>query len=1009
MPEVAAEGGAPAVRLRIDQTVELGCQGQLVRVSPLEQAYLLLLEQAGRRGLAREEVLRLLWAVEDTGPARHRLRQLNYNLKRKGGGPVVDTHGSVVRLAEAVSVEWGRIPAWDAFPTPTAEYADRIEEMQAIRERSAARAVVRELETARLSDAPEALLRFLGRGDTAPTAWRDALWALLRTGRIREAEFELQRAFGRDVPPQSLSLGRRLASHASKLLNTAAAGGEISIPLIGRTAESQRLSMLLAQETPSILLTGVHGVGRSRLLGHAVATLLTEDVDLVVLSARGSGNEVDQPFGGLTQLLSEETLPQAHDELGQPDHEVLSRALPLRFQSRGPHHLAQIGGPGSYLRVARALEALFERAFGAAEVILCIDDLDTIDRSTVEVIAFLLRDQAVRLLGTWCTEEPGADTELLLRIQSLRAELVPLGDLEPESAARFAQTVGAELPREDAAEIARVAGGRPGRIVDLVRALGGGGLPRGSGPSLDSLLRARVRELDAPEQEVLLLLALNRGRLSVEALARLLESGILEAAGHARALEESGLVRIDSDDTAVVPRLMRDFISRELPSSVREATHSRIADVLEASGSVDYATIGHHRLASGRPGEAAEWFRKAAGNAQDQTAYAEAIALLEKSIAAADDYDPDLGGDLGRLYFGMGDFQNSIHAYERAREEFARRGQPLEEVRNTIFLRLSSLEAGQPALETMRGFRMEFDRARRLGEPHLIGLALDGWLRAAIYNHDFSELDAARESLLVEVMASRSATAFAEVGARLTHLGHPLLGLQTIRRGYMAVRDRPDLKMRYMSRLILANWATGYAPVRTRILVEQAEVLARDSGHLEDRLILRSNLGLWHLDAGRYSDAERCLKSAMQILPGPDSVQAHVLETNQAILALRVGDLERAKVWSERLAARPDSPRKSLNALRDAILVLVALENGQLRIAIALGERLRQVDLSFPFASNLAAIPLALAELERRLGRKGKGRELLARAAELMGPHNAPCRRQIAERLTARIWRESYP
>ena len=847
MPERRSVPEVPGVRLRIDQTVQVGFGDRLTPVSPLEEAYLLLLAQVGERGIAREEVFRLLWEVEDSASARHRLRQLNYKLKGKANGLVVTTRGPVVRLAESVAVEWGRAPGWDGFATPTAAYADRIEDMRVARDRHAAKEVVRELESARLSDAPEALLRFLAQGRTAPTAWRDALWALLRTGRIREAELELRRAFGANVPPEGLTLGRRLATHASKLLNTAAAGGEVSIPLVGRAAETERLAMLLGQGTPSILLTGAHGVGRSRLMGHAVASVLADGEDVVLLGARGSANEVDRPFGGLSQLLSEETLPQAHDELGQPHHEVLSRALPLRFESRGPHHLAQIGGPGSYLRVAQALEALFVRAFGSAEVIFCVDDLHAIDRSTLEVITFLLRNRAARLLGTWCTEEPGADTELLLRVQSLQAELVPLGDLALEIASTFAQTVNPGISRAEAVEIARVAGGRPGRIVDLIRALGGAGLPTDRGPRLDSLLRARVRELRVPEQEVLLLLAVNRGRLSVEALARLMDVGILEAAGHTRALEESGLVRIDPDETAVVPGLMRDFIMRELPSSVREATHSRIADILVESASDDYATIGHHRLAAGHPAEAAEWFQKAAGTAKDQTAYAEAIALLEKSIAAADEYDPDMGGDLGRLYFGMGDFENSIHAYERARDEFVLLNRPVQEVSQSIALQLARLEASHPKEKLFLEFREVVEQARRVGEPQLIAVAIDGWLKAAIYYHDRDKLADVREAFLVEVRATRSATHFAEVGARLAHLGLAPLGVQLVRRGYLAVRDKPELRLRYLNRLILANWAAGYTPIRTRTLVGAAETLAQSAGHLEDRLNIRSNLGLWHV------------------------------------------------------------------------------------------------------------------------------------------------------------------
>ncbi|MEJ2541361.1 MAG: AAA family ATPase, partial [Gemmatimonadota bacterium] len=717
---------SPEICLRIDRTVELASGKRPVQVSPLAQAYLLLLQQGGARGVSREEVFQLLWGEGDSDAARHRLRQLNYVLKQRAGAPVVETDGAVVRLADGVTVQWGTDPAWEVFPAPTPRFADRIEDMRTARHRQAAREVIQELEAARLTDAPQELLRALQRHQAAPGAWRDALWALLRTGRIREAEFELRRFFGGRLPPEGLTLGRRLAALAAdQLLTAAAAGGEKTMPLMGREVELKRLSALLVQNAPSILITGVHGVGRSRFLGHALATLLTEEEDLVLLSARGHATERERAFGGLTQLLSDETLQQAHDELGQPDHEVLSRALPVRFKSRGPHHLAEIGGPGSYLRVARALESLFRRAFGAAEVLLCVDDMDEIDASTLEVITFLLRDGTARLLGTWCTEDPESDNKLLFRIQSLRAELVRLGDLDLSVASHFARTVDPGLTEVHSDEIARVAGGRPGRIVEVIEALGGGGLPKGGGPTLDVLLRRRVRQLDPSEQEVLVLLAVNQGRLPIPILADLLEVGILTAVGHARALEAGGLLRMEADDAAVVPGLLRDFIMRELPTSLRQQTHLRIADLLEETGSKDFATLGHHRLAAGRPSEAAIWFRQAAESAQDQTAYAEAIALLEKSIASADEYNPDLGGDLGRLYFGMGEFQKSVDAYEKARVSYAAAHDDLESLRHSVRQQLAELEAGRDVASVVKALEHDYESARRIGEPSIIAFALD--------------------------------------------------------------------------------------------------------------------------------------------------------------------------------------------------------------------------------------------------------------------------------------------
>ncbi|HSM05956.1 MAG TPA: AAA family ATPase, partial [Longimicrobiales bacterium] len=813
---------------------------------------------------------------------------MNYNLKRKAGGTVVSTDGALVRLSEGVRVEWEADPAWEAFPTPTDAFRDRLGEIRVARTRESAREVVRELESARLADAPEEMLTALARETRGPAAWRDGVWALLRTGRIREAEFELRRVFGSRLPAEGLSLVRRLASEASDLLEVASAGRRVAIPLMGRSEELWRLGDLLVQQARSILVTGVHGVGRSRLLGHAVATLLSEEGDAVLLNAAGHANERDHPFGGLSQLLSDDILRQAHEELGQPDHEVLSRALPLRFESKGPHPLAIIGGPGSYLRVARAIEVLFQQAFGPVDVVLCVDDLDEIDRSTLEVITFLLRDGTARLIGTWCTEDAAADNELLFRIQGLDAQLVRLGDLDLGSAAAFARAAGPDLPANQAEDIARLAGGRPGRIVDLINALGGSGLPRTGGPSLEALLRVRVRELEAPAQRVLLLLSVNRGRLDIGTLAHLLEVGILTASGHARALEEAGLVRIEGGHAVLVPALLRDFVLRELPGAVLQQTHEEIADVLEKIGSEDFAALGHHRLASGNPADAAVWFRKAASKAKDQTAYAEAISFLEKSIAASDEYDPELGGDLGRLYAGMGDFESSIHAYERAREAFGAEGRADKDLGLRLGRLAAELEHGEDKDRLYGEVRAAITSAHALENPELVSRGLDLWLKIADYGHDHRQVQDARASLLRELNRQQFHAHLGLVGARLSYLGDRLLGRRLAQKAYLASKGDDELRGMALSRLIICLFNQSlFDGRRATVLSLEADRLAQEIGDLNTRFGLLANRVVWLMDCARWDAAETAVERSMRFVVGPNTVELQTLTINQAVLHVR--------------------------------------------------------------------------------------------------------------------------
>ena len=693
---------------------------------------------------------------------------------------------------------------------------------------------------------------------------------------------------------------------------------------------------MILSGTTCALITGVRGVGRSRILGQAVATLLSNEDDVVILGASGSPVERHTPFGGLGQLLNDELLIQAFTELGQPETEVIRRALPVQFDTEASHVLAKLGGPGSYLRIARAVSELFQRAFGNAEVFLAVDDLDQFDRSSVEVVTRLTTVCGARLLATWCTEGPAAQNELLFRFQGMAPDVLPLRDLALSDAQRLARAVSQDLGTREAEDIARLSGGRPGRIVELIRALQGSPILSGPmGPSVDELLRRRIRELDEAEQQALVYMAVGGGRMEIATLGALMDMGILEISGHARRLQEAGLVRLEGSRAAVIPGLLTEFVTRELPAQIQKETHSAIvAQLLKAPERVDPGTVGHHLLASGRPVEAATWFRKAGMAARDRTAYAEAISYLEKGLAAEDEADPDIAKELGALHAGMGDFKQSIHWYGRARIGYVDRGDRLGDVEAALSSVASSLELHSDNEDLVSEVRAHLQDARELKNSRLIQQALDVWFKVADYGHHWGLLRAARAELESELSVRPRDPWIALVGTRLTYLGDPARALRLSRTAFLGLRGDPVTRPRALNRLVICLF-TQMRPVgwREQVLVAEADRIALSTGNLYSRYSHLSNRALWSMDLGDWREAERLFDAAARFVGGPDTVAARRLAVNRAILEVRRGNLPAAEPYLSELDKWIPTPQGSLNALYHSCRLLLHLEEGRLSAA----------------------------------------------------------------------------
>ncbi|MFC5911256.1 AAA family ATPase, partial [Streptacidiphilus monticola] len=347
---------------------------------------------------------------------------------------------------------------------------------------------------------------------------------------------------------------------------------------MGRAHEEEILDRLLdgaEQKETSLLLRGDPGVGKTTLLDFAAARARRAGSDVVRVI--GVESERELPFSGLHQLLF--PLVGALEELPAYQRELLEQVLSFR---EGP--------TPARLAISAAALSLVLAAAGRAPLVVLIDDLQWIDRSSAEVLTFLLRRLAGRrpsfVLATRDRETGFFDPAGL--------PVLPVGPLAPDAARALLELrhpgLRAPLQRRLLAE----AEGNPLALVELPGQLSQaqrdgleevpGSLPLSS--RLESVFADRIRQLDPTTRMALLMVALDGerpGNLAEIRAALLLADRAWDETLLDRAAT-AGLVQVDHACERLTFRhpLARSCLLHMSPRTRRKAAHEVWAAALSA-------------------------------------------------------------------------------------------------------------------------------------------------------------------------------------------------------------------------------------------------------------------------------------------------------------------------------------------------------------------------------------------------------------------------------------------
>ncbi|AJT64227.2 helix-turn-helix transcriptional regulator [Streptomyces chattanoogensis] len=427
----------------------------------------------------------------------------------------------------------------------------------------------------------------------------------------------------------------------------------VSPVFVGRAAELAALRDALARTAASgapqaILIGGEAGVGKTRLIEEFTESARAQGA-LVALGGSieiGSEGLPYAPFSAVLHTLNAHLPDELAAAVAGQEGE-LARILPELGEVAGEAHDEETGRARLFELTARLLERLAARR----SLVLVIEDLHWADRSTRELLAYLLRalhKSGVLLVATYRSDDIHRRHPLRPFLAEIdrtrtvrRVELARFNRAEVRS--QLAGITGSEPEETTVDRVFKRSEGNAFFVEELARSIADGCLHGLSDPLRDLLL-VRVEALPEDAQRVVRIVS--EGGSTVEhellaAVAGMPEDTLIEAL---RAAVGSNTLVPTQDGTGYRFRhaLVREAVVDDLLPGERTRLNRRYAQALEANPSLVPADACATRLASywyhaHDAAKALPAVLAASVQARRRHAYAEQLRLLDRALELWDD------------------------------------------------------------------------------------------------------------------------------------------------------------------------------------------------------------------------------------------------------------------------------------------------------------------------------------------------------------------------------------
>ncbi len=475
-------------------------------------ALLVYLARSPRRTRSREHLIGLLWGDRSETAARHSLSEALRVIRRHAGEPAVDPAAGQVRLApELVELDVDRLEKltaeedWEGaaelvageflegFAVPDAsEFENWLASERELWRRRGVAVLVKTAESlarlGRLQEACEAGERAVLVDPGSELALRSALRSRALLG-DRAGALELFDRFHASVGEMGMEPGQETLALVERVRRgrgwdpdlRAAYAAEFPVmrpPLVGREEELRRLlegagRSGTARRSAMLMVEGVSGTGKTRLLEEALAFLRLDGVS--VAAARAVEGDRTQPWSGVLALARGGLLDAPGVGASPPTALAAFAATLPEWAERVPGATSSSPAP-----LGGALAEVLRAATDEQPVTLSVDDAQWLDGDSTLALGVALRDLGaapltVILATSSFPARPDLD-ELRTRIgRDFEGGAVRLRALDRASLRGLAQRM---LPGYDPIALDRVvrrvatdSAGMPLLAVELLRAV----------------------------------------------------------------------------------------------------------------------------------------------------------------------------------------------------------------------------------------------------------------------------------------------------------------------------------------------------------------------------------------------------------------------------------------------------------------------------------------------------------------------------------------------------------
>jgi tetratricopeptide (TPR) repeat protein len=409
-----------------------------------------------------------------------------------------------------------------------------------------------------------------------------------------------------------------------------------------------------------VLVEGEAGIGKTRLIDAFLSTLKGQDAHVLYGSYPPSGGQ-----GGLTDALIAKFGTAAMAEALAPYLTVTPRLVPA-FAALIQHEAPP---PGSEPLSSDAFHAVFVhlmKALAAERPLLWIvDDLQFAQPDSRKVVLSLARALEGQRALLLCAARPGIpedETAHFSRIASFkRAGLARLGARDVIGLLKDAFRSSA-LAERLGGKIAFKSDGVPYFVFEMIRGLKEGNFIREQADgtyvetqvvsdievpsSIKDLIEARLKGLTRDERALLDVGAVQGMVFSPDLVARVLELKKMRVLQDLAEIERrTGLLRRDADGMRFDQNQIQEVLYRGLLPDLREEYHAALADATAdregVAGKDPKDVPGHtavflaeHHLSGSRPRSGVPFLVPAAAHLSKAYRDDEALALLERALAA---------------------------------------------------------------------------------------------------------------------------------------------------------------------------------------------------------------------------------------------------------------------------------------------------------------------------------------------------------------------------------------